>query len=147
MDSNTMLQPSACSGTSPVVATRVPENERDHFLYRQMGGSFLLFEHAVYAMLEHASEDYSGGTWEFYALSNGGFYMAPCADLPLRICSFGNGFEGLLSPDAAGIFACAMALSHLSFRLRDENTSSKFHLLREFHGDHPEAAALFRALD
>jgi len=147
MDSNSMAQSCVGEVVSPVVAALVADDERDHFLYRQMGQHFVLFEHAVFSALAQASEDYTGGSWDFFILSNGGFYMSPCSDLPLRLCCVGNGFDGVLSADAAGIYACAMALSHLSFRLHDDNTSNKFHLLRDFYAHHPEATALFRALD
>ncbi len=147
MDSNTMGQSVVGSEQHKVVATLVPEAEREHFLYRQLGRSFLSFELSAYHYLELASEDYHGAVWDFYWLSNGGFYMAPRLPGCLRLCCFGNGFEGALSADAAGIYACAMAFSQLSFQVRDEELGRYFHLLRDFYAEHVEAAALFRALD
>jgi hypothetical protein len=37
----------------------------------------LHLEPLVYATADSLSADYTGGYWNFYALSNGGFYMAP----------------------------------------------------------------------
>ncbi len=130
-----------------IVAAVVQDALRDQFLYRQLGESFLRFETSAFTMLADASADYTGADWEFYTLSNGGFYMAPKVDTPFHLCCFGNGFDGYLSADAAGIYACAMALSHLSFSCRDERPATKFHLLRDFYCDHAEAGSLFRALD
>jgi hypothetical protein len=42
---------------------------------------------------------------DYYELSNGGFYMAPCLDKKLTMFVEGNGYEGILSADAAGIVA------------------------------------------
>jgi hypothetical protein len=54
------------------------------------------------------AQDYSGGLWEFYTLSNGGFYMAPSTDVIFHV-SCDNMFEGDLSGDALGITACLYA--------------------------------------
>lgn len=47
------------------------------------------------------SEDYNGGFWNFYTLTNGGFYMAPAGDKRMRLEVDGNGFSGEMSADAA----------------------------------------------
>jgi hypothetical protein len=53
-------------------------------------------EALVYGWLEQLSEDYTGGFWDFYTLSNGGFYMAPSGDKRFDIDVSGNGFTGEL---------------------------------------------------
>ena len=71
-------------------------------------------EPAVYSIANNIATDYNGAYWEFYALSNGGFYMAPSSNQSYQvICQ--NGFEGTLSADALGITACLYGYSHLSF--------------------------------
>ena len=71
-------------------------------------------EPTVFNIAGQLSADYSGGLWEFYALSNGGFYMAPQTDEPFDVrCE--NGFEGRLSACALGITVCLYAFSGLSF--------------------------------
>ena len=109
----------------------------------------LLLEPFLYATAERLSSDYTGGYWDFYKLSNSGFYMAPSGDTPYPICC-DNGFEGQLSPDALGITACLYAYSHLSFS--DDNGLAQtcaqlYHLLREYMMDHPEAPAILSATD
>ena len=71
-------------------------------------------EPAVFTIAGHLAPAYTGGLWDFYALSNGGFYMAPQTEELFDVrCE--NGFEGRLSACALGIAACLYAFSHLSF--------------------------------
>lgn len=94
-------------------------------------------------------ESYSGGFWHFYALSNGGFYMAPDQAEPFRvICA--NGFEGDLSADAFGIATCLYAFSHLSFSGNAEFAAicaQQYHWLRDFMMEHAEVRAILGAID
>ena len=73
----------------------------------------LQLEPVIYGITERMADDYHCGYWEFWTLSNGGFYMAPAGDrLHHVICD--NCFEGDLSADALGITSCLYACSHLS---------------------------------
>lgn len=86
----TSMQDAGAEGAgahTPVpVATRVDAGRRFDFLYRQLHTDFIRFESLAFMHLGNASEDYQGGTWEFYALSNGGFYMAPNRARHVSIC-------------------------------------------------------------
>jgi len=62
-------------------------------------------------------------------------------------CYEGNGFKGEVSADAAGIIACLMAFSHLSFQTGDDRIIEAFHNLREFVSTHREARLIFLAID
>ncbi len=58
----------------------------------------------MYGVTGKLSSDYHGGYWEFYKLSNGGFYMAQDTGRKFQVfCE--NGFAGELSADALGITA------------------------------------------
>jgi hypothetical protein len=61
---------------TPITAARVPDEERMNTLPTHFGRHLLNVENATYAWLRELSEEYSGGYWHFYELSNGGFYMA-----------------------------------------------------------------------
>jgi hypothetical protein len=75
-------------------------------------------EPLVFGTARTLSPDYGGGYWEFYALGNGGFYMAPAGGERYGVrCA--NGFDGELSADAFGITCCLYAYSHLSFARPD----------------------------
>ncbi|MEI6269338.1 MAG: antirestriction protein [Methylococcaceae bacterium] len=106
-------------------------------------------EPLIFNLTDHIAENYSGGYWDFYKLSNGGFYMSPRNDEPFNV-SCENGFEGRLSGDALGIVVCLYAYSHLSFNGQngfDEVCAEHFHRLREFALDHDEAHLIMRAID
>ena len=127
----------------------VPEERRMQHTAALFGVDFpLRLEPTVFAMAERLSPNYRGGYWNFYALCNGGLYMAPDSDARFEVrCE--NGFEGTLSADALGISACLYAYSHLSFAEGDfaSKCAEHYHLLREFMLDHAEAAVILGAID
>lgn len=133
-----------------VVAYPVPEDVRLEHIAHTFGARFpLQIEPLIYVLTAELALAYNGGYWEFYALSNGGFYMAPNSDEDFAVvCE--NGFVGTLSPEALGITACLYAYSHLSFSRNEDlaqTCAEHYHLLREYMMDHPEAARILRATD
>jgi hypothetical protein len=108
----------------------------------------LELEPVIYNITERMAEDYSGGYWDFYTLSNGGFYMAPAGDEVFHV-TCDNMFEGSLSADALGIVGCQYAYSHLSFGgdAFAHNYADHYHRLREYMMDHPEVRAILGATD
>ena len=128
----------------------VPEHSRARCVDALFGIHFpLQLEPFVFHVAGRLAKSYRGGCWRFYRLSNGGFYMAPESDEPFHVCC-DNCYEGTLSADALGIVACMYAYSHLSFaddpRL-GRLYASHYHLLREHMTEHPEVAAILRAVD
>jgi hypothetical protein len=104
-------------------------------------------EHAVYHFMREFVREYKGAFWEFYELSNGGFYMAPASE-PVRFDVHSNGFAETVSADAAGIIVCLFAFSHLSFQRPEQDVFSRhFHKLREFALSHAEAKLILAAID
>lgn len=108
----------------------------------------MLLEPYVFAVADGIASDYNGGYWEFYSLSNGGFYMAPASCKPFSV-SCDNGFNGVLSADALGIAACMYAYSHLSFTegVLAEICTQHYHLLREYMLEHSEVGVILKAID
>ena len=108
----------------------------------------LRLEPSIFAMADRLAPSYRGGYWHFYALSNGGFYMAPASDTIFDV-SCENGFGGKLSADALGITACLYAFSHLSFGEGEfaQTCAEHYHLLRSYLFEHVEAKAILRAID
>lgn len=104
-------------------------------------------EALVYGWLDQLSKDYTGGLWDFYTLSNGGFYMAPSGDKRFSIDVSGNGFSGEMSADAAGIVASLFALCYLANRFGDDKSINQYHWLRDFSINHAEAGLIIRAID
>lgn len=91
--------------------------------------------------------DYRGGYWEFFTLSNGGFYMAPAAERAFVLTCEGNGVRGEVSADAAGIVATLMTLNCLAWTTQDPYFTDSFYWLRDFALEHAEAGAILRAID
>ena len=55
----------------------VPEDQRMIVAEKLFGMAFpLQLEPVVYGITGRMTQDYTGGYWNFYTLSNGGFYMA-----------------------------------------------------------------------
>lgn len=125
----------------------IPDNERLAFLPKYAGKWMLSVENGVYTALSRFCEGYTGGYWNFYELSNGGFYMAPDLDgiLPLFIDS--NGYEGDVSADAAGIISTLFALNYVCNLSSDEKLIDRYYWLRDFAGEHAEADEIFTAID
>ena len=93
----------------------IANNQRIQHTHDLFGSNFpMQLEPIVYTFASNLSEDYTGGYWEFYSLSNGGFYMAPDSDKPFKV-SCANGYEGSLSADAFGVNCCLYSYSDLSF--------------------------------
>ena len=134
---------------TPVTREPVPEARRMTITERLFGVHFpLRLEPVIYGITDRMAEGYRGGYWEFYTLSNGGFYTAPSPDEQFHV-TCDNQFEGDLSADALGITACLYAYSHLSFSGGDFawECARHYHLLREYMLDHPEVRGILGATD
>jgi hypothetical protein len=127
----------------------VAEDQRTSITADLFGVYFpLQLEPFIFSMASRLSEDYGGGYWLFYTLTNGGFYMAPDSDRRFQVAS-PNGWEGFMSADAFGIAVCLFAYSNLSFGSGQftEICAGQYHLLREYMMDHAEAGAILAATD
>lgn len=135
--------------SSIVTARLVPDDQRTSFTGKLFGINFpMRLEPTVFCMAGRIAAEYHGGYWLFYALSNGGFYMAPQSDTVFAV-SCENGFEGQLTADALGIAACLYSYSHLSFGEGDfaDTCANQYHFLREYMFGHPEVKEILRAID
>ncbi len=135
--------------TQIITNTIVPESERMATVDRLFGIHYVVtLEPTVFRMAEHLSSQYNGGYWQFHALGNGGFYMAPRLDTIFDV-SCENGFAGKLSADALGMAACLYAFSNLSFDGGKfaEACADHYHLLREYLFQHAEVKAILAAID
>ena len=135
---------------SQIIRQQVNDKQRIQHTADLFGIRFPLnIEPAIYSIAGSIATEYRGAYWEFYSLSNGGFYMAPCSDKPYQV-SCDNGFEGMLSADALGITACLYAYSHLSFTANPafaDICSNHYQLLRAYMLEHVEAGTILAAID
>ena len=129
-----------------VTAAVVPEHYRLGFLPRHFGRYFGLLESAVYGHLGNLCPSYAGGFWQFLDLSNGGCFMAPSGGAYAIFAP--NGFQATVDGEVVGIIATLYALSHLSFEHEAaEVFAERFHQLREFALEHPQAGIILGAID
>ena len=127
----------------------VSDDQRTLFTAKLFGFNFpMRLEPTIYDMAGRLASEYRGGYWDFYALSNNSFYMAPRSTTVFDV-SCDNGFEGQLSADALGVAACLYSYSNLSFGegVFASLCGQHYHHLRDFMMEHREAKAILRAID
>jgi hypothetical protein len=129
----------------------VPASERLAFFPKFFGSRLMMRAEAmIYGRASDLSEDYHGGLWAFYRLSNGGFYMAPQSPERLKVEVHSNDYDGEVSADAFGVIVTLFVLGTLCWieneQLR-EKFSTHFYQLRDYALQHEEAAAILRAID
>jgi hypothetical protein len=135
--------------TTHITAEELKGARRSQHVAKLFGVRFLWIESFVFDTASSLSEQYDGGHWGYFTVSNGGFYMAPARGEPLCVAC-GNGFEGALSSEAFGITCCLYAYSMLSFSpdaAFAEKCADHFHRLRAFAGQHVEAKSILAAVD
>ncbi|MCZ4142657.1 hypothetical protein BZG17_33220, partial [Escherichia coli] len=99
-----------------LTATPVPDEQRLDFWPLHFGAitQWITLEPRIFAWMDRFCDEYSGGLWSFYTLSNGGAFMAPDAEGGDKWHLFngmnGNGAE--MSAEAAGIAVCLIEYSH-----------------------------------
>ena len=136
---------------STITRKQVEDDHRICHTAKLFGIHFpLRLEPFIYDVTGRLCREYSGGYWQFYTLSNGGFYMAPDSDTVFQVtCE--SGYEGELSADALGITACLYAYSHLSLtgncRGFPQACAQQYHWLRAYMLEHSEARDILRATD
>lgn len=129
--------------------TKVEEAERLGFLPNHLGRNYLGREMAFYQRMQGTVPEYNGGSWEFYTLSNGGWYMAPLlrqeqVEMVVSI----NGYRGKMSPDAAGLVVSLFVLNMICWDdPSDAKNSDRFYALKDYALEHPEMAEIIRAID
>ncbi len=99
-----------------ITASVVPDELRIGFWPQHFGSipQWITLEPRIFAWMDRFCDEYCGGIWSFYTLSNGGAFMAPDAEGDDKWNLFngmnGNGAE--MSAEAAGIAVCLIEYSH-----------------------------------
>jgi hypothetical protein len=129
-------------------AIAMPAGRRADFLKIVLAEYAVPFLELAYSSLQNGCEEHIGRVeWNYFIVSNGAFFVAPI-DMPVyQMAGYGNGPEGRLSGEAAGMYATSMALCHLAFHERYSFLSYRYSLLRDYMEHHPEGATLFGILD
>ncbi|WP_333968791.1 antirestriction protein [Burkholderia orbicola] len=125
----------------------VVEEQRMKFLPHYFGVRYLHGESYVYEWARRLCSSYNGSHWQFFRVTNGGFYLAPEIAAPVSVRWNLNSYEGSMGVEAFGIVVTLFALCHMAECFGDESHIEHYHLLREFAAQHPESREIFRAID
>lgn len=136
-----------------VTATPVDDEDRVAFWPHHFGSipQWMMLEPRIFAWMDRLCDDYNGGVWLFYTLSNGGAFMAPEPDedsnekWALFNSMNGNGTQ--LSTEAAGIAACLMEYSHHAMRTECDAMTEHYYRLRDYALNHAECSAIMHIID
>ncbi len=132
-----------------ITCTLLNDKQRIDYPAALFGYQFgMRIEPTIYSMADRLSDDYRGGFWQFYSLSNGGFLMTPESPEPFRVVSM-NGYECVLPAHAFGLTCCMYAFSNLSF-VGDSLQSivtEQYHYLRDYLFELPEARQILAVID
>ena len=130
-----------------ITATKVADEDRLNFWLRHVGmAKMLAFERHVYCWMRRLCPHYDGGYWNFYDLSNGGFYIAPADEKKMWLTWPGNYFNDEMSADAAGIVVTLYALNDFAEQISPA-FGEKHRQLYDYIESHPEAQAIYAAID
>ena len=130
-----------------ITATLVAEDDRMDFMPKHLGRQLMRGQNMFPGYLDRLSVDYNGGYWEFYELSNGGWYTAPRGDQRYKMAWDGNYYQGEMSADAAGITASLFSINELANRTGEDGFINAYHLLLDFAREHEEAQEILSAID
>lgn len=134
-----------------ITAKLVAEDDRLSFFPTYFGKYFMAGEKLLYAHASKFVKDYDGGYWNFYTLSNGGFFCALATDEVQHLVIADNYFSETMSAEAAGIALTLFVLGRLLSALIPDSEIVRFndlhYRLREFVYYHPEKEAILRAID
>lgn len=132
----------------PITRMLVGARSRSTFMPKHLGTRNLMIgQNLFFAYLEKLSDDYKGGYWEFYELSNGGWYTAPAGEQRYRMHWDENYYEGEMSADAAGITASLYTLCELANRTEQDHLIQAYHWLYEYAVQHPEWEQIGQAIN
>ena len=130
-----------------IASAVVPDELRMNVLPRYLGRHYIIGESLVYDWAARLCSSYDGGSWHYFTLSNGGFYMVPADMGRVHVRWHLNGYNDMMGADAFGITVTLFALCHLAEKTQDDTIIDRFHQLREFAVQHVEAANILRAID
>jgi len=142
-DSNTALD----TINQTVTATEVPETERLAAMDQFLSTKSVEFEIWIYSLMDQFTTGYDGGYWNFYQLSNGGFFMSLMSDEKFQVSIDSNYFKGEMSAEAISIVVNLFAYCLLSEKYQSERFTDLYHNLLAYAYDHAEAGLILGAID
>ncbi|MFU0883328.1 antirestriction protein [Kluyvera cryocrescens] len=134
-----------------LACSQVTDENRIAFWPQHFGTipQWILLEPRIFAWMERFCDDYHGGIWQFYTLSNGGAFMALEMEEDEKWTLFNNmnGNSAEMSAEAAGIAVCLIEYSHHACRTECDAMTEHYYRLRDYALRHPECHAILRIID
>jgi hypothetical protein len=121
--------------------------KRPNFLPKHVKKNYIQFENILYFLTDSMCHQYNGGYWDFYELSNDGFFLAPASDEKFEIYVDGNGFNGIVSTEALGVIVTLFSINGIAEQEGEDYLVDKFYALRDFALQHEESDLILRAID
>lgn len=131
-----------------LIAGLVIESKRLDMMPHYFGRWILKAEENIYGWLSHICENYHGGCWDMWEVSNGAFFMVPPTmeggyTLSVDSCHF----EGVLSAHATGVIVCLFAYCYLWEMTEDDRFAKLYDSLYEYAMTLEEKSFIFSAVD
>ena len=134
-----------------LTVTKVPNEQSLDFWPQHFGTipQWITLELRIFTWMDRFCDEYNGGIWSFYTLSNGGAFMAPDADSydKWHLLNSMNGNDADMSAEAAGIAVCLIEYSHHACRTECDAMTEHYYCLRDYALQHPESSAILSIID
>jgi len=130
-----------------IVKTLVNDEDRINFLPLKLPKYYLVFEQYVYAFMDKFCEEYNGGYWKYYTLTNNGFYIRLDSDQTFNVSNSNNFFDDKMSTDAACIGVNLYALNYLANISECDEIIRFYYSLRNYAQEHEDILKIFRFID
>ncbi len=125
----------------PIYAVPLCDKDMLKSILKKFGKYAFQVEGYIFNQFRALCPEYDGGSWDFYEVSNGGWFMAPRDKENYTLMCAGNRYTGTVSAEAAGIIVCLYVYGNI---LQD---ADKYWDLREYAYQHPEVAEILAAID
>jgi len=137
----------AAENTAPIIISHlVPEHRRMSCVFRSFGRFAVQVEQYAQATMRESCAAYNGGLWDYYELSNNGFFMAPTCAEAYQV-SRANYFEGELSAQAVGIMVSLAGILTTWCRSEVDLLGIRYESLIDYARAQPEWSLIRAALD
>lgn len=134
--------------TTALTATAITGPARLDFLPKLFNEqSYLYGERAVFEWMRRLCQDYNGGYWEYYKVSNGAYFMAPRRPEPVRLQWALNWSDETVSPMAAGIVVTLFGIYQILESFPDDDMAERYRLLCQYAYELPESRSIMRLID
>lgn len=130
-----------------ITKTLVAEDKRMDFLPKYIGKPFFKYELLVYRFMDMFCENYMGGYWQFYELSNGGMFICIDEEKSFRVCNDMNYFDDSMSGEAVSLGVNMCALNALMDCPNPDRYIDLYYQLRDFICEHKETNKILRFID